>query len=209
MTLYPLSYYNFNNCEAIQGNEIISVDCRTLQGINNLVITGTPPLINSTLTIRLSSFYDSRFNWKPITVILYVQLSSCHSGFYYSSDLEYCVCYTTDNIVTCSGSNSSIRNGYWFGTINEQPTVTVCPINYCNFNNCEATTGTCDLYPLRDNQCRTHRSGADCGNCEEGYTLSFDSIDCISKEGCVGQTVLVKTISFLYWMADIAVVFAI
>ena len=63
------------------------------------------------------------------------------------------MCYTTDNIVTCSDSNSTIRNGYWFGAINERPTVTICLINYCNFDNCEATTGTCDLYPLRDNLC--------------------------------------------------------
>ena len=198
---------NIQNDYSIQGNDITSVDCRIFQGINNLVITGRPPLINSIVTIQLSSFYDIRFNWKPITVILDVQLSSCHSGFYYSSDLEYCVCYTTDNIVTCSGSNSTIRNGYWFGTINEQPTVTVCPINYCNFDNCEATTGTCDLYPLRDNQCRAHRSGAACGNCEEEYTLSFDSIDCISMDSCnVGQTVLVIMMSFLYWIAVTLVV---
>ena len=208
-TQYTLELLENNqNDYSIQGNDVISVDCRTLQGINNLAITGRPPLINLTLTIRLSSFYDSRFNWKPITVILDVQLSSCHSGFYYSSDLKQCVCYTTDNIVTCSNSNSTIRNGYWFGTINEQPTVTVCPINYCNFDNFEATTGTCDFYLLRDNQCRTHRSGAACGNCEEGYTLSFDSIDCISMDSCnVGQTMLVITMSFLYWIVVIAVVF--
>ena len=199
-----------NHNYSMQGNNIISVDCRSLQGINNLFITGSPSIvgINSTLTIRLNSFYDIIFDWKPITVNLNVQLSSCHSGFHYSSDLERCVCYTTDNIVTCSDSNSSIRNGYWFGTINEQPTVTVCPINYCNFDNCEATTGTCDLYPLRDNQCRGHRSGVACGNCEKGYTLSFDSIDCISVDQCtIGQTVLVITMSFLYWITVIVVVF--
>ena len=195
---------------SIQGSDLISVECRTLQGINNLFITGTLPLhgINSTLTIQLNSFYDIIFDWKPITVNLNVQLSSCHSGFHYSSDLEQCVCYTTDDIVTCSDSNSSIRNGYWFGTINEQPTVTVCPVNYCNFDHCEATTGTCDLYPLRDNQCRGHRSGVACGNCEEGYTLAFDSIDCISVDQCtIGQTVLVITMSFLYWITVIVVVF--
>ena len=209
-TQFTLQLVNTNkqNNYSIQGNDIISVDCRKFQGISNLVITGRPPLINSVVTIQLNSFYDITFNWKPIAININVQLSSCHSGFYYSSDLEHCVCYTTDNIVTCSGSNSTIRNGYWFGTINEQPTVTVCPINYCKFDNCEATTGTCDLYPLRDNQCRAHRSGAACGNCEEGYTLSFDSIDCISMDSCnVGQTVLVITMSFLYWIAVIAVVF--
>ena len=200
-----------NHNYSMQGNNIISVDCRSLQGINNLFITGSPSIvdINLTLTIQLSSFYDSTFDWRPITVNLNVQLSSCHSGFHYSSDLERCVCYTTDNIVTCSDSNSSIRNGYWFGTINEQPTVTVCTVNYCNFDNCEATTGTCDLYPLRDNQCRGHRSGVACGNCEEGYTLSFDSIDCISVDQCtIGQTVLVITMSFLYWIAVIVAVFS-
>ena len=195
---------------SIQGNDIISVDCRTLQGINNLIVTGSPPPndIFSTITIQLNSFYDSTFDWKPITVNLNVQLSSCHLGFYYSSDVEHCVCYTTDNIVTCSGSNSTITNGYWFGTVDNQPTVTVCPDNYCNFDNCEATTGTCDLHPLRDNQCRAHRSGAACGNCEEGYTLSFDSIECIDIDNCtVGQTVLVITMSFLYWITIIVVVF--
>ena len=195
----------------ISVSDLISVDCRTSQGINNLVITGSQPPnnTNSTLSIQLNSFYDSRFDWKPITVNLNVQLSSCHSGFYYSSDLQHCVCYTTDDIVTCSNSNSSIRNGYWFGTINEQPTVTVCPINYCNFDNCEATTGICDLYPLRDNQCRGYRSGVACGNCEEGYTLAFDSTDCISVDQCtIGQTVLVITMSFLYWITVIVAVFS-
>ena len=195
----------------ISVSDLISIDCRTSQGINNLVITGSlpPTNANSTLSIQLNSFYDSRFDWKPITVTLNVQLSSCHSGFHYSSDLQHCVCYTIDDIVTCSNSNSSIRNGYWFGAINEQPTVTVCPVNYCNFDNCEAATGTCDLYPLRDNQCRGHRSGAACGNCEEGYTLSFDSIDCISVDQCtIGQTVLVITMSFLYWITVIVVVFS-
>ena len=196
-----------NNYYTISVSDFISFDCRTSQEI---VITGSQPPnnTNSTLEIQLNSFYDSRFDWKPITVNLIVQLSSCHSGFYYSRDLEHCVCYTTDDIVTCSDSNSSIRNGYWFGTINDQPTVTVCPVNYCNFDNCEATTGTCDLYPLRDNQCRGHRSGAACGNCEEGYTLPFDFIDCISIDQCtIGQAVLVITMSFLYWITVIVAVF--
>ena len=196
---------------SIQGSDLISVDCRTSQGINNLFITGTPPPlddINAPLTVQLNSYYNNIFDWKPITVNLNVQLSSCHSGFHYSSDLKRCVCYTTDNIITCSDSSSTIRNGYWFGVINEQPTVTVCPINYCNFDNCEATTGTCDLYPLRDNQCRGHRSGVACGNCEEGYTLSFDSIECIATDQCtIGQIMLVITMSFLYWIAVIVIVF--
>jgi len=112
--------------------------------------------------------------------------------------------------VTCSNSNSSIRIGHWFGKVNDRPTVTVCPLSYCNFENCQTITGTCDLHPVRDDQCRTHRSGAACGNCEEGFTLSLDSTDCISTEKCTtGQTALVITMSFVYWITAIVVVFSI
>ena len=194
----------------IQGNTLISVNCDTLQGINNLQISGRPPTAKSTITIQVNSFYDSIVDWKPITVILNVQLSSCHSGFYYNGDLKHCVCYTTDDIVKCSDSNSSITTGYWFGSVNDQPTVTACPLSYCNFDDCQTVSGTCDLYPLRDNQCRSHRSGPACGNCEEGYTLSFDSNDCISVDNCtMGQTVLVIMMSLLFWVISIVVVFSV
>ena len=200
---------NNNLNYTIQGNTLISVNCDTLQGINNLLITGRSSIENSTITIQLNSFYDSILKWKPIKVILNVQLSSCHAGFYYSSDLEHCVCYTRDDIVRCSDSNSSIRIGYWFGSVNDQFTVTTCPISYCNFENCQTISGTCDLYPLRDNQCKSHRSGPACGSCEEGYTLSFDSSDCISVDNCtMGQTVLVIMMSLLFWVISIIVVFA-
>ena len=194
----------------IEGSNLITANCKTLQGINNLFITGNPPSKNSTITIHLSSFYDSTDDWKPITVNLDVRLSSCHSGFYYNDDLDHCICYTTDDIVTCSDSNSSIQIGYWFGTINNQPTVTTCPLGYCNFEDCQSITGTCNLYPLRNNQCSSHRSGTACGNCDEGYTLSFDSNNCISVDKCTtGQSILVVMISCLFWITSIVVVFSI
>ena len=195
---------------SFHGNTLISVSCDTSQGINNLVITGRPPKANSTINIKLESIYGTKADMKIIRVILKVRLSSCHSGFYYSSDHEHCVCYTTDDIVRCSDSNSSIRIGYWFGSVNGQPTVAACPLSYCSFKNCQTISGTCDLYPLRDNQCRSHRSGPACGNCEEGYTLSFDSSDCISIDNCTtGQTVLVIMMSLLFWIISIVVVFAV
>ena len=82
-------------------------------------------------------------------------------------------------MVHCSGSNSTIKRGYWFGIVNGQPTVSVCPVNYCDFTCCDTTDGFYHLSPLRTNQCRLHRSGSACGNCEEGWTLSFDSTECI------------------------------
>jgi len=57
-------------------------------------------------------------------------------------------------------------------------------------------------------QCSSHRSGTACGSCEEGYTLSFDSVECISVEKCTTrQTVLVVTLSMLYWLVIATLVF--
>ena len=90
------------------------------------------------------------------------------------------------------------------------PTVIFCPINYCNFTCCETTNGYYHLSPVRVNQCRSHRSGTACGNCEEGYTLSFDSVECINVKNCTtGKTILVLALILLYWVAIITSVFSI
>jgi len=58
---------------------------------------------------------------------------------------------------------------------------------------------------VRINQCSSHRSGTACGSCEEGYTLSFDSVECVSVNKCTtGQTVLVVMV---YWIVIVILVF--
>ena len=53
-----------------------------------------------------------------------------------------------------------------------------------------------------------HRSGTACGNCEVGYSLSFDSTECINVETCtIGQTILLATLIILYWIAITVAVF--
>ena len=109
----------------------------------------------------------------------------------------------------CSGSSSTIKRGYWFGSVTGKPTVTLCPINYCNFTCCETSNGYYHLSPVRDDQCRSHRSGTACGSCTHGYTLSFDSTECVNIESCtVGQTVLVILLTVLYWIVIVTLVFA-
>ena len=103
-----------------------------------------------------------------------------------------------------------IKRGYWFGNVTGKPTVVLCPINYCNFTCCETSNGYYQLSPVRDNQCKSHRSGAACGSCEEGYTLSFDSIKCLNLNDCTtGQTALVFALILLYWIAIIVVIFSL
>ena len=53
-----------------------------------------------------------------------------------------------------------------------------------------------------------YRSGAACGSCEEGYTLSFDSVECVSVNSCTTrQTVVVVTLSMIYWIVIVILVF--
>ena len=91
-----------------------------------------------------------------------------------------------------------------------KPTVTFCPINYCNFTCCETSNGYYHLSPVRNDQCKSHRSGTACGSCKNGYTLSFDSNECLNVESCTaGQTVLVTMLTVTYSIVMVIIVFAI
>ena len=93
-----------------------------------------------------------------------------------------------------------------FGSVTGKPTVTFCPINYCDFTCCEASNGYYHLSPVRDNQCRSHRSGTACGSCTDGYTLSFDSTECVNVDSCTAVLVILLTVT--YWIVMVTLVFA-
>ena len=134
----------------------------------------------------------------------------CHPGFWQSSKSQKCECYNVSDIVFCFGSSSTIKRGYWFGSVTGQSTVTFCPINYCHFTCCETSNGYYHLSSIRIDQCRPHRSGVACGSCKDGYTLSFDSTECLKVESCIAsQAVLVILITVTYWIVIVIIVFAI
>ena len=190
----------------IHGSEYVSVSCNhTIEGIS---IIGNRA-VNS-LSLNYSIFFTSYAMQKSISAKLVVELSPCHPGFHYQSKSRKCECYNTNEIVYCSGSTSTIKRGYWFGSMTGIPTVTFCPNNYCNFTCCKTTNGYYELSPVRVNQCRSHRSGTACGSCEEGYTLSFDSPECIDVTKCTtGQRILIVTLTVFYWFIIIVAVFII
>ena len=194
---------------SISSSKYISISCNsTTQGIavaGNLQSNNT---YNYSINISLYSIRASES--KVVSVNLIVELSQCHPGFWYSpaNESQKCECYNTGNIISCSGSNSTIKRGYWYGSVTGIPTVAACPNDYCNFTCCEITNGIYHLSPIRANQCRSHRSGTACGSCEEGYTLSFDSSGCVEIKGCTAGLVLVTTLSLLYWIAVVIAVFA-
>ena len=191
----------------INGPKQILISCDTFQGISIMSNQSLSASINFSINISLNVDHDA--NWKQISVTLIVELSPCHPGFWHYPKLQKCECYNANDIVFCSGNSSTIKRGYWFGSVTGKPTITFCPINYCNFTCCETTNGYYHLSPVRDDQCRSHRSGTACGSCTYGYTLSFDSTECVNVESCTaGHTVLVILLSVIYWIVMIALVFA-
>ena len=189
----------------INESNSVLISCNWLQGI---YVTGSKVSDVTNFTMTLISHAGSQSDLKTISIELITELSPCHPGFYYDDTTQRCSCYHYDDTITCSDSTSLIRRGYWFGVVNDKSTVTVCPNNYCNFTCCEATNGFYKLSPMRINQCSSHRSGTACGSCEEGYTLSFDSVECVSVDKCTtGQTALVVTLSVIYWIVIVILVF--
>ena len=191
----------------ISSANYISISCNhTTQGIT---VIGDLLKNNSYNYSMNISLYVTRFSEsKVISVNLKIQFSQCHPGFLYSKESQSCECYNNSEIVSCSGSSSTIKRGYWFGSVTGKSTVTTCPNSYCNFTCCEITNGIYHLSPIRINQCRSHRSGVACGNCEKGYTLSFDSAQCIGITKCtIGQTILVTILTLLYWISVMIALF--
>ena len=200
-------YTEINSRYFISGPQNILISCDIFPGLrvmgNQIVST------SKNFSINISLNLDHNADWKQITTALVIELSPCYLGFWQHPESQQCECYNANDIVFCSSNSSTIKSGYWFGNVTGKPTITFCPINYCNFTCCETTNGYYHLSPVRDNQCRSHRSGAACGGCAHGYTLSFDSIECVSLESCtVGHTVLVIMLTMLYWFVIFAVAFA-
>ena len=213
--LFQVTRVDFNQNYSLIAPNFILLNCESLR-IDNIHIVGEPVAEgdNLSVTIQFSSSYNSAINLKPINVNVIIELSSCRPGYFYDKELKQCVCYETEGVVSCFDGNATIMRGYWFGMVNNKPTVGRCPINYCDYENCETSTittaGICALPQSLDEQCMPHRTGPACGNCAEGYTLSFDSVKCISTNKCTtGVTILVVIITLIYWAVIIVVVYGI
>ena len=189
----------------INGPTDILISCDLFQGLHVMGNQALTTVKNFSINISLN--LDHNADWKQVMTTLVLELSPCHLGFWHYPESRQCECYNANDIVFCSDNSSTIKSGYWFGNVTGMPTITFCPINYCNFTCCETTNGYYHLSPIRDNQCRSYRSGAACGSCTHGYTLSFDSTECVSLESCtVGQMMLVIVLTVIYWIVMFAVV---
>ena len=150
--------------------------------------------------------------YKQLTGTLTLKLSSCNNGYLFSKQSQQCECYNKDNYIQCDGDSASIKLGYWFGVFSGAHVFSICHNDYCNFFTHREVIRN-EFYNLPeevDGQCKPHRTGVACGECSEGYTLAYNSPDCISVEKCSpGITVLVLVLTALYWIGVIAVMFGV
>ena len=136
----------------LTGSQYISVSCNhTIQGLRVIGNSITSNSYNYSIVISLHAGDISRSETKTIAIKIVVEVSQCHHGFWYYSKSQKCECYNSQNIISCSGNSSTIKRGYWFGSVNGKSTVTSCPNNYCNFTCCEITNGIYHLSPVSVN----------------------------------------------------------
>ena len=182
------------------------------QSLYELKVFPTIPddVINNT-NISITMLAVLSYIYKSISASLTIELSSCHTGYMFDKSQRQCICYPHPDVVHCNGDHSEIKIGYWIGFLKEHYTSSICPSNYCNFGKRKETNlGYYDLPSTPDGQCNSHRTGVACGECKPGYTLAYDSPDCINTDKCsAGMTVLVIVLTILYWIAIVAVVFGL
>ena len=121
------------------------------------------------------------------------------------------MCYPDSDIVRCNKDYSEIKIGYWVGTVSDHFTSSLCPKNYCNFaKHDETSPGYFQLPRNLDEQCNSKRKGTACGECVPGYSLAYDSPNCIENDRCSpGMTVLVVLLTIAYCFVVVAVVFLV
>ena len=189
----------------------ILVQNRSRGRINMLSVSADRDLENGTnITFNILSNFSSEYN--EISATLLLTLSSCNNGYLFSKISQRCECYSKDVYLYCEGDSASIKLGYWFGVFSGKYILSLCNNNYCNFftHRKETMNGFYNLPEEIDDQCSYHRTGVACGECSEGYTLAYNSPDCISVDKCSpGMTVLVVVLTALYWVAIVAMLFGV
>jgi len=205
---FDMECINCNNAYRLYNNRILAHDRSSTITIIS-VESGSDLHNNMNITINMSSVLSQQY--KPVTATLSLELTPCHSGFLFDVGLQQCSCYGNVDIIQCQEDYAEIKQGYWFGDVFGRRTASLCPQYYCEFSSdAETRTGYYRLPINQDGQCSPHRTGPACGECSPGYSLSYDTPDCVSNNNCsAGITVLVMALTILYWIAVVVVIFAL
>ena len=209
-TQFKVSCLNCGSKYRLLENNIL-VQNGSIGRINMLSVAADRDLENGTnITFNILSNFSPEYN--EISSILSLTLSSCNNGYLFNKVSQRCECYSKDAYLYCEGDSASIKLGYWFGVFSGKYILSLCSNNYCNFFTRRKETRN-EFYNLPeeiDDQCNSHRTGVACGECSEGYTLAYNSPDCISVDKCSpGMTALVVVLTTLYWVAIVTMLFGV
>ena len=176
----------------------------------NVIFIGETVTNDTNVTIQLLSNLNFYYHQVEVTLVIEFVPCSDHPGYVYSTTSKGCVCYYHD-VVECYDDYNEIKRGYWFGRVNGRATTSLCPSEYCGFVDHKTTREGYFKLPERINdQCEHGRSGPACGQCSPGFTLAYDSNDCISEDHCsAAMTVLVVVLTGFYWIVMIVGVFTL
>jgi len=218
---HVFDYFN-HSAEPTQFDVRCYDNCTDIKLVDNRILVDNVSTLSLTLlgekvvsdernvSLKFTSILET-FSDKIIVTVV-VELIPCTPGYYYNASCNCCVCYHHQDIVECYSDYSEIKKGYWFGVVKGTATVSLCPKRYCEFGKGRKETrqGYCIIPEQPVGQCRQRRTGAACGKCIPGYTLPYDSPDCISHHQCSPiMTTLVVVLTVLYWVAIVAIVFGI
>ena len=90
----------------INGSQYVLMTCTFFRGIS---VVGKRITNTTNFTMTITSHDGSTSDLKTISTKLIIELSPCHPGFHYDNGIQSCVCYNDADIVSCSGSTSSIK----------------------------------------------------------------------------------------------------
>ena len=163
------------------------------------------------VTIEMTSVNSHEYN--QLSAVVSIELSPCHGGYIFDTNLQQCKCYDHDqDVVQCQQDYAEIKYQHWFGTVSSiLHTSSLCPTYYCDFDGrIEIRDGYYSLPKEENDQCNLHRVGMACGECTTGHTLAYDSTDCIDVNNCTpGMTALVVILTVLYWIVIIMMAFGL
>ena len=222
-TAKMVDYFN-NSAEGV----IFLVECidnceeYRLTGHHNIIIRDNPLYditvvgkevknFTTTISLHLSEVIGTiTSNIRKVGISIMIVLHPCKTGFKYDAHTGKCICNSIPDLVQCMLNDAKIKKGYWYGDLDGDIVVGVCPDRYCNYPSCDISENYCSLSLVQDHQCHSHRTGTACSNCEDNYTLAFDLEDCVPTSDChIWLTIVIIISVMIYWVVVLLVILCI
>ena len=185
---------------------------------NALFIKGYNDL-NYTLTLEVF-FEKEDEGYRDGYAKVDIKLIPCRLGFVYNNITQICECFSNnnlDNMLCLNSSSACVRNGYWFGEIqNNVSSIFLCSVRNCNYSDYMCPTDVCPNSPnycmLRDkkNLCYYGRGGILCSKCQANHSFTYSAYRCVHNDTCrVQNSVLIMLGVLFYWFVLVFLFFII